>query len=640
MGAEDTVDKLKPRTKGTKAKHTSNRESTNANSKQDPHEELYFRRLKYNSRREGPMTFTFLGPDPLEQQLEHLLQQLAAGLPPTEIETQQVDCKEEPDRRGPRGEVLAGGRENERAAKYLADELACFANTSGGGAIVVGVADDGLRIGTNLDPGWLRHRVYELTNRRLTIDVREVLLDEIRLLVLSTPEAIEPISNSNGRTTWRVDDHCVEVDPTTWHSGRLHRVGFDWSGLPSGHVTADASPAALQVARRFLDEAANSGDQHAANLAEATDHDLLRRLNLVADEDGTLTNAGSLLFVGTPDVGIDYLRRDRPGTDSTYRVRSSRALLEQLHEVDQAIRAANRTIHAGEGLAKGQLQAIPPRAAREAVVNGITHRDWFSSQPTTVEHLGDTLTVTSPGGLPGDVRADNIITHPSFPRYKTLAEALPSMRLAEREGIGVDRMIADMLSIGRPAPEIAELPGPSVRVALLGGDPDVEVLGLLAGLQPIGAVRDLDLILLITHLSDAMFVDTATAQPILQRPRGETHAALVRAMETTFNGAPLIVPIGGVPGGHEPAYRLSDVVRAQLHRRVSRLEASPVRAEIIVAWARHRGRVSSTEVADLFGLSKVQAGKILTNLANENLLMPGKQVKGGRGFFYRPAVID
>jgi ATP-dependent DNA helicase RecG len=55
--------------------------------------------------------------------------------------------------------------------------MACFANTAGGGAIIVGVADDGARIGTELDHEWPRHRIWELTGRKLTVSARPVDLD-------------------------------------------------------------------------------------------------------------------------------------------------------------------------------------------------------------------------------------------------------------------------------------------------------------------------------------------------------------------------------------------------------------------------------------------------------------------------------
>ena len=227
---------------------------------------------------------------------------------------------------------------------------------------------------------------------------------------------------------------------------------------------------------------------------------MLRRLGL-ATGDGRLTNAGSLLFVGTPETGIDYIRRDFPGGDSVNRIRSSRPLIEQVWEVDQASQASNRLVHVPEGFAHGQLRAIPSRAVREVIVNGVIHRDWLSPQPTTVEHIGDMLTVTSPGGFIGGITPTNIITHPAVPRYRSLAEAMAALRLGEREGIGVDRMVRDMLAVGRPEPEISEIAGPYVRVSLVGGDPDPEIVEFLASLEPTRVASDIDALLLIDHLS-------------------------------------------------------------------------------------------------------------------------------------------
>ena len=391
----------------------------------------------------------FLGPDPLEEQVEKALSQLEEGWPPGRVETSQVDIKEEPGRRDARGVVQPGREENDEAARYLAGEMACMANTPGGGSIILGVADEGTRIGTRLRPDWLRFRIWELTERKLTITVRTVELDGIRLLVLSTHQAIEPIRHK-GRIRWRVDDNCVEVDPTIWHDQRLPSLGFDWSAQPSGYTLPDASSLAVEVARNYL---RTNGQRDATDLADATEEDLIRRLN-VADGEGRLTNAGALLFVGTPAVGIDYIRRAVPGGDSTNRVRGAGPLLNQIADVEQAAANANRITHVPLGFVHRQVRAIPARVIRETIVNGVVHRDWRSPQPTTVEHIGDRMIVTSPGGFIGGVTVENIITHPATPRYRSLAEAVGALRLAEREGVGVDRMIRDMQAIGLPAPEV------------------------------------------------------------------------------------------------------------------------------------------------------------------------------------------
>lgn len=577
------------------------------------------------------MVSRFLGPDPLEEQIEEMFALLEQGRSPRCVETSQVDIKEEPGRRGSQGRVLPGHGENEEAARYLAGEMACMANTAGGGAIIVGVGDDGTRIGTSLQPEWLRYRIWELTERKLTVAVRVAELDGCRLLVLSTHEAIEPV-RYQGRIRWRVDDNCVEIDPTAWHTRRLHSLGYDWSAQLSGHTMADVSPIAVEIARRYL---RRSNHRDASDLADASDEDLIRRLNLV-DGSGRLTNAGSLLFVDTPGIGIDYIRRDVPGGDSTNRIRGRGPLLGQIADVEKAAADANRTRHIPLGFVVRRTRSIPSLVIREAIVNGVVHRDWHSQQPTTVEHIGDQMTVTSPGGFIGGVSVANIITHPAVPRYRSLAEAMASLRLAEREGIGVDRMIRDMLAIGRPAPEFYEVPGPYVRVSLVGGEPDHEMIIFLDATEPKASEEDVDLLLIVEHLINTCWVDARSVAPVLQRSVAESGPALNRVESITSSGSPVIVRVHGVPPDHPPGYRLSDHSRNVLAHRLGSNRTPDRRESVILDWARARGRVSSTEVADMCGITVVYAGKLLASLADNGLLAGSRPRRIGRGFHYLP----
>ncbi|MDE0177419.1 MAG: hypothetical protein OXP36_02375, partial [Gammaproteobacteria bacterium] len=284
--------------------------------------------------------------------------------------------------------------------------------------------------------------------------------------------------------------------------------------------------------------------------------------------------------------------------------------------------------------------AIPPRTLREAVVNGLVHRDWLATGATVIEHVGDTLTVTSPGGFVGGVTPDNIITHPAAPRYRNLSEAMASLGLAEREGIGVDRMVRDMLAMGQPAPVIREVDGPYVRVALLGGPPDTAVLDLVAGISPSWA-GNVDSLLLIEHLTRVAWVDAQSAMDLIQRSSVEEANDAIRRLADAHvdaaGSAPVISPVQGVPSNQPGAYRLSDAVRTRLAHRLDSLHTLEGREALILDWSRARGRVSSTEVADLTGLSKVSASKLLTRLADAGQLQGGRPGRRGRGFFYVPA---
>ena len=597
------------------------------------------------------MPVQFLGPDPLEQEIREVLaaiDDLAAGRATAgRLERLRIDLKEEAGRRGPRGQILPGLAENEAAATALAGEAACMANTAGGGALIVGVEDNGTLIGTDLDGEWLRHRIYQLTQRRLTVDVRPVLVAAVRLLVLRSPEALEPIPYK-GKVLWRVDDHCVEVDAATVVTGRMVRLGFDWSAQTSNRPVGDARAVAIEHARRYLRAAS---DPKSLELAAASTEDLLRRLNVVT-ADGHLTNAGALAFIGRDVPALDYLRRDLAGGDSRARVNErGRSLLEELAEIEQTVAAYNPVQHIERGLVIAQIPQLPTAAVREAIVNGVAHRDWITPSPTVIEHVGATLVVSSPGGFVGGVTPANIITHPSQSRNMALASVLAALRVAEREGIGVDRMVRDMIRVGYEPPAIEEITGPQVRTALVGGNPNRVWLDFLTMLTPEDLVDDLDALLLLRHLTNHGWVDAATAAPTLQRTALETGAAIDRVAAgrfrapatsaTSAGGRPMrrvavVEPVEGVPANAAPAWRLTARARDALEPLVAAHTTPAGRRRVALHWARTRGRISTTELGSIVRTAANHAGKTLKELEQDGFLAPGRQTRAGRGFFYLP----
>ena len=577
------------------------------------------------------------GRDPVTDELDRVLEVLAAGTGRDALrETKHVDLKEEPGRRDRRGQLQPATERSETAADTLAGEAACMANSDGGGALVVGVADDGTLLGTALDTEWLRSRIYDLTDRKLTVDAREVRLGDVRLVVVRSPQALEPI-RWKGRLRWRVDDRCVEVDATTWHTRRMVRERYDWSAQ-SSHVDArEARPAALEIARRHLRA---SGETGPADLARASDQEMLRRLDVV-DDQGYLTNAGALAFVGRDGPALDYVRRTVPAGDSRRRVRQpGLALLEEIDAVEHAVDAFNEERHVRSGFVIGRLRELPVAVVREAVVNGVVHREWAGLAPTTVEHVGRSLAVTSPGGFIGGVNTANIITHPSQPRNRALAALFAALRIAEREGIGVDRMVRDMIAVGYRPPSIEEIPGPHVRTALFGESMDEAWIRFVGRIEPDEARGSLTVLLLLRQVVASSWFDVTTAAPLLQLNAAETAEAIHVFAQLTVDGAPLVEPVAGVPAAQAPAWRLARKAASALasdDATVGRPRARPDRAAVALSWATARGRVSSTELASILGVSPPATNRLLQGLRDDGLLVPGRAAQTGRGFFYRPA---
>lgn len=573
-----------------------------------------------------------LGRDLVSSEVIRVLDALARG-DVEQLESAHVDLKEEAGRRARGGEILPGTPRSEVAAEQLASEAACLANSDGGGALVVGVADDHSLIGTTLDAEWLRARIYELTDRRLTVDVHEEHLAGVRLLVVRAPQAIEPIRYRK-RITWRVNDRCVEVDASSWHARRMTRERYDWSELSSQVDPREVRSGALAIARRHLRD---SQEPHAIELASVSDPELLRRLNVVT-RDGYLTNAGALAFVGRELPALDYVRRTVPAGDSRRRVRAGgRSLLEEVDEVESVIDAFNEERHVRRGLVIGRLRELPPAAIREAIVNGVVHRDWASAAPTVVEHVGRTLVVSSPGGFIGGVNASNIITHPSQARNRALAELFAALRIAEREGVGVDRMVRDMIAVGYPPPSIDETSGPYVRAALMGDSLDEAWIRLLSHLQPDDARGSLTVLILLRRLVDEGWFDVATAAPLLQLNEAETAASIRAFLDVEIGGAPLAEQVAGIPAEAPPAWSLSTAARAELaaeDQAIGWQRPPRDREAVALAWARHRGRISTTELGSIVGAHPSAMSRVLQRLEDAGQLRPNRATRTGRGFFY------
>ncbi|MEQ7847453.1 ATP-binding protein [Nocardioides kribbensis] len=574
------------------------------------------------------------GSDPVHDAVQDALARLAAGQPVDDVERQVVDFKEEAGRRDKSGQVGPGSLNNEAAADKLTGEAICMANTPGGGALIVGVADDGTLIGAATGAEWLRKRVYEKSQRLLTIDVREAHVNGVRVLVLMVPQAVEPI-RWNGKINWRVGDACVEVDGATWHAKRMARLNYDWSAEESTVSSDAARPQAISIARDFLLE---SGDPSAAELAGVPDAAFLRRLNAVTGQ-GMLTNAGVLTFVGRGSPALDYVHREYAGADSTTRVRrSDRSLLEELSEVFVSLDAHNATRHLQSGLAIGQVRDIPRLAAREAIVNGVAHREWGSADPTTVEHVGRTLRVTSPGGFYGGVDASNIITHPSQSRNRALTQLLADLKVAEREGIGVDRMVREMIRVGHAPPDIREISGPYVRASLIGDNLDEAWISWLALLVPKAEAQDINSLLLLRTLVDQGWIDVARAAPIIQLTVAETRGAISKLANATINGQKVLRLVEGVPESAEPVWKLSSTTvnaLAKADRAFGLSRPSPTRAQIARSYAQARGRISTTELGSLVRASGTNVGATLKALEQEGLLEPSSPARRGRGFYYK-----
>lgn len=501
--------------------------------------------------------YEFLRSDPVRDEVSRVLRALEDGIWSRSFESKYMDFKEEAERRNREGSVLPSLPRNEAAAYALAGESACMANTEHGGALVVGVADDGQLIGTEMNEHWLRERIWELTERKLLVEITPVHVKGYRVLVIVAPGALEPIY-WEGKVHWRVKDECLPITEQTWWAQRNQREITDWSArdsrVPAFHVSTIAVDAARELLRA-------SGLANCIELSGVEDEILLRRLGVVTPY-GMLTNAGYVLFIGRSKATLDYTFA-MPGvlrSAPVRRAKQRRPLLVELREVFAAIDwAVDRTLETqGNGPPQQHstsaqeiaapknstenygllLQQVPPVALKEAILNAISHRDWTSSEPIVIRHSPRQAVVVSPGNL---VRStDGERTNPSPLRNPTLVRALAEMRLISHRGEGIESMYRELLKRGMPEPRIDEIDGGHVRVRLDATPQDVSWAQLLREVTPRRARRQLDVLLVLREIHERGSIDVERTATVLEKTAGDAALVLKQMELLQWNAEPLL----------------------------------------------------------------------------------------------------
>jgi ATP-dependent DNA helicase RecG len=564
--------------------------------------------------------------DPFVRDAERAIAAIQAGAGVDAVESPTLDCKEEAGRRR-QGIYGPGSPRNQEAAKALAEEASCLANTQGG-VLIVGIDDKktgaAALVGAELDEEWLRERIWDLTEPHLAVEVMARRVDEVRLLLVLVRRGFR-LHRSARKFKHRIGSRCVEMSAEDQRRAEEDRAGYDWSAEPSGHVLEDVSSVAVDLVRRYLRE---TDEGSRAELAARPQPDLLRKLG-VLDSDDRLNNAGALLFVDDSDVVVDYKRRKVPGGSSADRRELAGSLIEAYNDVKTRIDAVNEIheLQLPSGV-RPRIRLVPDRAVREALINALMHRDYRQVGPVDVEFVDTQIVITSPGGFPSGIDEGNLLSERSHPRNAALANVFRSLRLAEQEGVGIDRMFRDMANVGHALPSIADRGG-RVRCVLTGGAPSEPIVALIASLPP-NAQEDVDLALILHVLLGRANVAAGELTGVLQKLEDEATAALLRGERAG------VLQLVSWSTRRRPRWRLNDGAREQLRPVLPYLTNTAEEAEEYVL--RHllaNETIKPKDVVDLLGMVSEQSGsRVLRELRERGVVEIGSENKLGRGVFH------
>lgn len=567
----------------------------------------------------------------MHDEVDRALQAVMSGDRPCDRESWTLDFKLEKASR-------------EDAAKDLAEAASCFANAKGG-SIIVGVADRergaAALIGTTLNPEWLVRRIWELTEPHLLVEAELADREGVRLLIISVPMSVDLHAVSK-RVSHRVGTSCEPMSPSDQVRVMEERRGIDWSAAPT-EVPAEEADYYLRQVRRLL---RNMPDQH-RSYGDLSDGDLLRALGLVST-DGYLLKAGALLLTepesswrgDAPWTGLHarddlivYQYRKTPAGEPAEIARLGWPLLWSFERCIELIDA--RIDKSPVNLPNGQqvmLEDLPTGAVREAIANAIMHRDYRLHGPVTIEHSPTRLVVTSPGPLVPGVTVDNILSHPSKPRNRTLTKAVRMVGLAEEAGVGIDRMYREMIRAGHRPPEITE-EAHQVRVTLSGGAPNKPIARFVASLPPEEA-EDTDTMLVLFSLLSRRTLNATALSPIVQKPVEEAQATLHRLSSDSVR---MLEPTRETARRRYPAYRLREHTIRELGTAVAykRRTADEIDRKI-TSFVHEFGHVTNKAVQLMFDVRVERASEILGDLVARELLVKTSTNERGPGVRYGP----
>lgn len=89
-----------------------------------------------------------------------------------------------------------------------------------------------------------------------------------------------------------------------------------------------------------------------------------------------------------------------------------------------------------------EQRGYPSVAIREAVINAIVHRSYFSRSPVQIEIFDDRLTILSPGPLPGGMKLEAVLDGQTLPRNPQVIKILNKLKYIEGYGTGIRRIIS------------------------------------------------------------------------------------------------------------------------------------------------------------------------------------------------------
>lgn len=186
------------------------------------------------------------------------------------------------------------------------------------------------------------------------------------------------------------------------------------------------------------------------------------------------TNAGILLFGLNPEfyipgAYIQYVRfnGEEMNSDVEFEKKFSGALITELNSIDDFIKnniIKERPVKT-DSFQEETVRNYPYWALRELLMNAIMHRNYESNSPIYIYEFSDRIEILNPGGLYGDVNAQNFPNTSDY-RNVVVAEAMKTLGYVNRFNYGVKRATNELIINGNGNPDFDLTLGTKFKVSI------------------------------------------------------------------------------------------------------------------------------------------------------------------------------
>lgn len=335
----------------------------------------------------------------------------------------------------------------------------------GGGRIVIGMHDAYPHkvVGTKQCQnaiGQLESNIYR--DMGIRPDIYELYEDEKalkgRVLVIEVPpHPIGKVFKFEDVALMRVGEELKPMDDKTYIS-IIQEQEPDFSELICEDVTlGDLDQRAIgELKKQYARKQKNP------SFLSLSDYQALKDLGLISGNK--VTNA-AVLLVGKEDI-IDKLfpqakvKLEYRNTESQIHFDSRKTFGQPffllIDELWEEINRRNGSVPVRKGPYIYDIPFFNEIVIREIVNNAFTHRDYRFGSEIVIKQYPQKFTIINGGGFPHGVTLDNLLTTPSTPRNRLLADVLSKTGIVERSGQGMDKIFLYTLSEGKPKPDYSQ----------------------------------------------------------------------------------------------------------------------------------------------------------------------------------------